>query len=154
MARTRTVCSAPETNALRSRTSSTGLASLYGSASFLFGTTALSTVIVREESDPFEDWLYVSLPLGELSNILPAVGGYPFPPDDDGSAWTPTLDALLLSVAEIVAERAGFDRGFIGWEVSGFSYESRTPVPEERGFGVLLGEGNRFTYYPATLPER
>ena len=132
----------------------TGLASLYGVVRLSFGATALSTIIVREEAEPFEDWLYVSLPLGELSRILPAVDGYPVPPDDDGSYWTPTVDAFLLSVAETVAECASFDRGFIGWEVSGFSYENRTPVPEERAFGVLLGEGNRFTYYPATLAER
>jgi hypothetical protein len=125
--------------------------SLYGIVRLPFGETAFTTVVLREEFDPFEDWLYLSLPLGELANIHPLIGGYPFTPHDDGSVWTPFVETILLSIASEVARHAGFDRGFIGFEVAGFSYEQRTPVPQQRNYGVLLGEGDHFTFFPANM---
>ena len=114
-------------------------------------TVACGTCLIREDDGP--DWLVLYLPMGALSRAYD-VGAYPFDSDrGDASHWRRPVDTWLRGVASDVYERARFELGLIGHEVSGELYARNvveTGVPERRWAGILLPDGAELRYYAST----
>jgi hypothetical protein len=88
------------------------------------------------------DVLILYLPLAALSRVWPAIGGFPFQPDQDTRSWQEPLEDWLAGIAAHVFARTGFRLGVIDFEVDVdyAAWRSWTPdtVPADRRLDLLL----------------
>ena len=117
------------------------------------GVVPVKTIVVRELSQRNgNDWLYVSVPLGGLSEVVPKVGGWPFGDTEKSEDWRGPLEKALADLTMDLCVKVPIRVAGIGFEISGNLDERALNgmIPKERSIGYVAHDGGKFTYFPTT----
>jgi hypothetical protein len=113
------------------------------------GEIPCAIFVVEEEEG--SDWLYLSVPLGWLSENFEGVGAFPFGVEDESNRiWREPIEDTYIKIAQDLFEFVKFRVALIAWEIAGIydlEYLQKSGITEFRGMSYLINDqGNLETY--------
>ena len=115
----------------------------------VLGPLVAGAVVVRERDMPNgNDWLYVVVPLGGLSEHVPEVDAWPVGDDGNSRSWREPLEACLAGIVLDVARIVPIKMATIGYEIAGVISDFDA---DKRHIGFVVRDARgELTYWPTT----